>query len=470
MRNIFLCSLLFFTSVYAEILTYGNISTSKPKTDINLALTHIDLIRLLAKYNIDMQQIHIRYLNAVNHMQTEKNQLSPIYKANISLQKDENIDSDTPNINLTSNWHNSYGGNLSIGIINGKDFNGTERWLPSVSYQQPLMRHFGKTVNTAGLKNAENQVKIINIEAEKTLSDLVVKLEELLMRYNITEKKISYTNKMLTFNKKQIFLRRKKIEAGEIATSTLLTAELNHQKMKLRILDAKKDRSNIINQISNLVGVDLYHAKIDSKPISLPANISSWSFEKIQALAKKHAYDVKVQKINHENFNLDLEVAKNANDIDLNLYLKTESWQKRTQIGLNVDFPINNPSSNESIQRIKNQQRQSLLSQSTFMHNLNNRIQRFQDAVKMSEQTLEFSEQSRDNAKKIYDIYEKKFSAQLVSSLELEHAFLDWYDSGLTYIEKTQQLSKSKLDLLNTIGYLLPELEIELKPYAESIH
>ena len=174
--------------------------------------------------------------------------------------------------------------------------------------------------------------------------------------------------------------------------------------------------------------------------------------------------------INHENFNLDLEVAKNANDIDLNLYLKTESWQKRTQIGLNVDFPINNPSTNESIQRIKNQQRQSLLSQSTFMHNLNNRIQRFQDAVKMSEQTLEFSEQSRDNAKKIYDIYEKKFSAQLVSSLELEHAFLDWYDSGLTYIEKTQQLSKSKLDLLNTIGCLLPELEIELKPYAESIH
>ena len=72
--------------------------------------------------------------------------------------------------------------------------------------------------------------------------------------------------------------------------------------------------------------------------------------------------------------------------------------------------------------------------------------------------------------RQIYEINQKKYQANPVSSLDLEKAFLGWYDTGIVNIEKSNDLIKSKLELLHAIGYLLPTLKINLDADYEPLN
>ena len=99
-----------FCSAPALDLTYGRFTNKIPLIKTSKTLDVFDLIALAAKYSPKMQEIHIKQLNESFHEQTERKLLQPILELSTSIQKNENVDSDLANIQMTSNWKNSYGG------------------------------------------------------------------------------------------------------------------------------------------------------------------------------------------------------------------------------------------------------------------------------------------------------------------------------------------------------------------------
>ena len=268
---------------------------------------------------------------------------------------------------------------------------------------------------------------------------------------------------MLKLNQQEIHMRQKKVEAGEAAATSILSMRLNAQKMQLHLADMRKEKINLISKISQLVGVDLYGEKIQPGLPQLNFSvIDTLRKEEIKKLAWRHAYDVKKQEINSLITERELIIAKENLNSQLDIYLQTESWQKKTEIGISFHLPLNDPSTEEKLLQIKTKKRQQQLTQSHFKNQINDRIDRHYDSVVQSEQSVKFSDLSSKESKKVYEIHQKKYKADLVSSLDLEKAFLDWYDAGIVNIEKSNDLTKSKLELLHSIGYLLPLMNINL--------
>ena len=179
--QIFILWIILSCTLFADELTYGRFSNNPGNKQ--QSLTAYDLVKLAAKYNPKMQEIHIRQLNESYHQQTEEKLLMPIVELSTSIQKNENVDSDLPNVQISSSWKNAYGGSLNLGVINGRTFDGSQKWMPTLRYSQPLLRGFGELSNTFGVFQTTQQLKIIDLDAQEAFSELTV---ELLSCYLIT--------------------------------------------------------------------------------------------------------------------------------------------------------------------------------------------------------------------------------------------------------------------------------------------
>ncbi|MDA9832567.1 TolC family protein, partial [Gammaproteobacteria bacterium] len=113
------------------------------------------------------------------------------------------------------------------------------------------------------------------------------------------------------------------------------------------------------------------------------------------------------------------------------------------------------------------QKRQQQISFAHMKNQMENKINQYIELIKKSKQGLDFSALSLKQSKQVWETYQKKYQANLVSALEVEKSFLDWYDSAIIYIEKSQSLTLSKIEVLHSIGYLLPILNLKLAPDDE---
>jgi outer membrane protein TolC len=273
---------------------------------------------------------------------------------------------------------------------------------------------------------------------------------------------------MISLNDHQILLREKRIEAGEVARSALNNIHLSGQKLRLQLSDLEQDQIHLLGAINQLVGADISLDKMAQTEIS--PNIQAFlpsSAEELKKIAKQFAYDIKHFQIQQKASERAIALEKNAAEIDANLYVQTESWNKKTEWGVSVNIPLNDRRHQQSMTRVKIQKRQQQINFAHMQNELDNKINQYIQLLKKSQQSVDFARLSLEEAKKVWEIYQKKYQANLVSALEVEKAFLDWYDSAIVNIERSHSLTLSKIEVLHSVGYLLPALKITLVPDDE---
>ena len=84
--------------------------------------------------------------------------------------------------------------------------------MPSVHISQPLLKGFGRAVNTEALFNTTLTISLNHIEAQEKFSQEIVRLYEALIQYHVTLEKINYTKEMIKINNQQQFLRKRKLK------------------------------------------------------------------------------------------------------------------------------------------------------------------------------------------------------------------------------------------------------------------
>jgi outer membrane protein TolC len=451
--------------LWAKIIPYGKLEDS---TKTFYPKTHLQLIELAAKYSPLLQENHLKLINAKNNFTNSVQSLNPLFSLDASWQKNEDMFSELANISLTSNWKNKYGGILSGSLAQTRDYEGKNKWMPTFRYQQPLLKGFGTTVNTSQIESAKDELDEIQINAEEQLSQLILDIEKKLTQADILKKKIKLTKQMISLNNHQIYLRKKRIEAGEVARSTLNNIQLSGQKLKLQLSDLEKEQIQLEGAINQMVGanVSLNQMQADSLSSAID-DFNPTSELALKKIAKNHAYDLKHFLIQQKGSERELFIEENSAAIDANLYVQTESWNRKTQWGVSVNIPLNETQHKQAITRIKTQKRQQQIRFSHMQNQMDNKISQYVELIKKSKQGLDFSNLSLNEAKKVWEIYQKKYQADLVSALEVEKAFLDWYDSGIINIEKSHSLTLSKIEVLHSVGYLLPILNLQLVPDNE---
>jgi outer membrane protein TolC len=453
------------TTAAAKTISYGKLQdvdqTFHPKT-------HLELIELAAKYSPSLQETHLKLISAKDNLATSMQSVMPLFSLDASWQKNENMFSELPNVAVSSNWKNHYGGILSGSLAQTRNFNGINQWMPTLRYQQPLLRGFGTEVNTSHIISAQEEMSEIQIRAEESLSALILDLERKLTQASILDKKIKLTQQMISLNDHQILLREKRIEAGEVARSALNNIHLSGQKLRLQLSDLEQDQIHLLGAINQLVGADISLDKMAQTEIS--PNIQAFlpsSAEELKKIAKQYAYDIKHFQIQQKASERAIALEKNAAEIDANLYVQTESWNKKTEWGVSVNIPLNDRRHQQSMTRVKIQKRQQQINFAHMQNELDNKINQYIQLLKKSQQSVDFARLSLEEAKKVWEIYQKKYQANLVSALEVEKAFLDWYDSAIVNIERSHSLTLSKIEVLHSVGYLLPALKITLVPDDE---
>ena len=453
------------TPLWAKIIPYGKLEDSA-KTFY--PSTHLELIELAAKYSPLLQENHLKLINAKNNLTSSVQSLEPIFSLDASWQKNEDIFSELANIALTSNWKNKYGGTLSGSLAQTRNYEGNNEWMPTLRYQQPLLKGFGTVVNTSQIEAAKDELDEIQINAEEQFSQLILELEKKLTQADILKKKIQLTKQMISLNSHQIYLRKKRIEAGEVARSTLNNIQLSGQKLKLQLSDLEKEQIQLEGSIKQMVGANVTLDRMEASSLSQAIeDFNPTSDIALKKIAKNHAYDLKHFLIQQKNSKRALFIEENSAAIDANLYVQTESWTRKTQWGVSVNIPLNETQHKQAITRIKTQKRQQQISFAHMQNQMDNKINQYIELIKKSQQGLDFSNLSLNEAKKVWEIYQKKYQADLVSALEVEKAFLDWYDSGIINIEKSHTLTLSKIEVLHSVGYLLPLLNLQLVPDSE---
>lgn len=462
---IYIVLLGFNINISAKTIAYGRLEDSSktfyPKT-------HLDLIEIAAKYSPLLQENHLKLINAKDHLSDSIESLQPKFSLDSSWQKNEDQFSELPNIAVSARWKNRYGGTLSSGLTQSRNYNGINEWMPTLHYQQPLLRGFGAIVNTSPIESAKDDIEEIQIMAQEHLSQLILGLEKKLTQATILNKKIELTKQMISLNDHQMTLRKKRIEAGEIAKSVLNNIQLSGQKLKLQLSDLEKEQIHLLGAIRQMAGTNVSLAQLKQSPLSTEIeNFNPESADVILKIAKQHAFDLKHFQLQQKSVDRALQTEKNATEMNANVYVQTESWERKAQWGVSVNIPLNDHQNQHSMTRIKTQKRQQQISFAHMKNQMENKINQYIELIKKSKQGLDFSALSLKQSKQVWETYQKKYRANLVSALEVEKSFLDWYDSAIIYIEKSQSLTLSKIEVLHSIGYLLPILNLKLAPDDE---
>ena len=455
--------LMLGTCAQGQTISYNHKAHHSNTLKKNLSFN--DMILIIAHQNPALKAISLNQELAKTHLETEKSNLWPQFSIGGSLQKNPNIDSNLPKIYLKSSWKNTYGSHIDLSISQQKSLDGSVKVMPSVHISQPLLKGFGRAVNTEALFNTTLTISLNHIEAQEKFSQEIVRLYEALIQYHVTLEKINYTKEMIKINNQQQFLRKKKIEAGEIAATELDVIEYSTQKMQIRLIESQDEKLNILNEISHILGASITEEHIPKKIPQLHlSQIDSFSAKELEDIAFKYAYEKKRQKIELQKFKRHQAVVDNQSQISANIYLNSESWQKPTEYGLQVTIPLNNPQTIENQKSILIEKDKLLIAHAEYKRQLHSQCDRYHQKLVNAKRAAKFAEIGFKEASKVYHTYRKKYEFKMVSALELEKAFLDCYDSGILKLEKEAAIVKTKLEILHAVGFLLPTLNIKLEP------
>lgn len=302
---------------WIELPTSPNANTKKIhhmslREAILLALRYNSNIR-----NAELDRIIQRYQLRLVHNEFE---LQYALGASGVLQKSTfaGVGSDTTHALIASpefNWKSKLGTQAGLNINNNVNENNNFAPVLNLSVTQPLLRGFGKTVNEAGLLDAEDAEGLNKLNLNQSVADQIT---QVIMSYRmliLSGNNLQNQRLQLKEAHKTYQINEKKIKAGQLEPTGNIQQSYQIESLSLMVEQAENDFQIAAQDLLQTIGLD------PKLHLSVPSDVT---LEKLSIPNLQQSID---QALNHNTFYLAQKMALRADERAYKVAKNQQLWQ-----------------------------------------------------------------------------------------------------------------------------------------------
>ncbi len=382
-------------------------------------------------------------------------------------------------------WKMPYGTSFGLGLSTSKDFPNSSNTEPTATttmmatLKQPLLRGFGKEVNTANLRQARIGELQNRLLLKSTISATITKIINAFFNYERQKWNLEIARRSLERNRKLLHNNKLLVKAGRMAANELTQTELSVSNSKISLKEAENFLNNarlvFLNLLSLNPDLDL-KTSMEMNPSQLKVDLDK---------AKEKAYKTNPaylsQQMEIENAMIALHLARDnlrwkldlesgytvsgsggdtSNSID-DIGSEPATWS----VGFNLHIPLDMRNLRQEEVDSEVALEQAKLSLEEVRENLDSSVRNSVVEVENSWQRLLISRRSLNLAHQTLNTEIKKLSVGKSSSFEVLAHQLTLREAEITELNAVVTYHNSLAALDEVLGTTLDTWQITLIDY-----
>ncbi|MCP4994009.1 MAG: TolC family protein [Gammaproteobacteria bacterium] len=159
-------------------------------------------------------------------------------------------------------WETPYGTNLGLNLSTNQDFpntsseSSTATTTVTATLEQPLLKGFGKSINTASLRQARIAEAQNKLELRSSVSETITKLINAFFAYEGEKWNMEIARRSLKRSKTLLHNNRLLVKAGHMAADELIQTELSVSNAEIEVRTAENSLNSAQLLLLNLLSLD----------------------------------------------------------------------------------------------------------------------------------------------------------------------------------------------------------------------
>jgi outer membrane protein TolC len=296
-----------------------------------------DLVNLTLANNLDIAVNRLSPLQSIYAIDVNYRPFEPTLRLGASVARDTSRSrtqlTGTGNSSVSQLSHSyniGYGQTLKTGAAIGLDFNvnrnsssnGIETFNPSwfsvmrYSFTQPLLNGFGRNVNTRGIRIAQNNKTISEVQFETQVIDLVTQAQKTYWDLAFTAEDLKVKKSSLDLAQKTLSDNQAQVDAGVMARIDLVQARSLVATRNEDLLVSNFTQLQIEDQVKKLLSTQpdpgLVLARLTpTQAVRLPAGGDVLPVGDAIKVALENRPELRQAKLQLQNSDIDIDSAKN---------------------------------------------------------------------------------------------------------------------------------------------------------------
>ncbi|MCP4287380.1 MAG: TolC family protein, partial [Gammaproteobacteria bacterium] len=179
-----------------------------------------------------------------------------------SASRADSQNSDSLGLGTGLTWETPYGTNFGLDLSTNQDFpntsdtSSTATTTITATLEQPLLKGFGKEINTATLRQARISELQNKLELKSSVSETITKLINAFFAYEGKKWSLEIALRSLKRNEKLLHNNKLLVKAGHMASDELTQTELSVSNSEIEVKDAENSLNNARLELLNLLSLD----------------------------------------------------------------------------------------------------------------------------------------------------------------------------------------------------------------------
>ncbi|MCP3661558.1 MAG: TolC family protein, partial [Gammaproteobacteria bacterium] len=180
-----------------------------------------------------------------------------------SASRADSQSSDAVDLGTGLTWETPYGTNLGLDLSTSQDFpntsntSSTATTTVTATLDQPLLKGFGKSINTASLRQTRIAEAQNKLELRSTVSETITILISAFFAYEGEKWNMEIARRSLKRSKTLLHNNRLLVKAGHMAADELIQTELSVSNSEIEVRTAENSLNNARLLLLNLLSLDL---------------------------------------------------------------------------------------------------------------------------------------------------------------------------------------------------------------------
>ncbi len=179
-----------------------------------------------------------------------------------SASRADSQSSDSVSLGAGLAWETPYGTSFGLDLSTSQDFpntsdtSSTATSTVTATLEQPLLKGFGKEINTASLRQARITELQNKLALKSSVSETITKLINAFFAYEGKKWSLEIAQRSLKRNKKLLHNNKLLVKAGHMASDELTQTELSVSNSEIEVKDAENSLNNARLELLNLLSLD----------------------------------------------------------------------------------------------------------------------------------------------------------------------------------------------------------------------
>jgi len=404
----------------------------------------------------------------------------------------DQIEQENQRLSLGLNQRFGWGGDYDITFSQTRssatlqEVNPTFRGEPLLTFTQPLLRGFGRTVTQGPLRIAQTQLQISQALFRSQLMAIILEISDVYWDLLFQRENLKVQQQLLRAAEQLLELNRNKVQLGLLAPIDILVAEVGVATRIEGVVIAEKAIQDTEDQLRRLL--NLPEQSMSDPPPLLPTETPTDARKEFDettllAAALKERPEIEQSQMELSNRALLIRIAENQLFPSLDLVgsvglngiggsYSTELDQiesgdfYRWEAGIVLSFPLGNRSARANVQREKSEWNRAALSKERTIQQITLETKEALRRVETDYRRIESNRRARILAERQLSAGNERAALGLISSHDLLEFQTELADARGSEIRAIADYNKSLVNLDRVTGLLLKRFDIEVLPAA----